>query len=81
MSTFQWNRCRCCGDLIDEEEYEEAESLPPETPQYQMSAYCCACFCELAGGVIPKVTDPTLAAPHTGLTKRQRYGLGKTDGG
>jgi hypothetical protein len=77
-------RCRSCGEPIDAQEYVEAQrngSLPGETRDYTMSEYCCACFCELGGAAIPRVTDPTLPAPHTGLTLRQRHKLGKTDGG
>ena len=76
--------CKSCGDPIDADEYSEAREngpLPRDTGEYDSSEYCCSCFCELATGRIPLVTDSSLPAPNTGLTPRQRYALGKTDGG
>jgi hypothetical protein len=75
--------CRTCGDVIDPlrlAALKRNHNLPAARAVEQ-SGHCVTCYCELAFGWLPKVTDSAVPAPGTGLTWRQRVSRGHTDGG
>ena len=68
-----------CGDPVMNKETIYKEKFVV-TNGYDPKMYCHSCFKELAFGVIPMVTDSSLAPSGTGLVHRQKVGKRRTDG-
>ena len=76
--------CLACQAIIDFSQYSDIYTghragLAPEGAENL--GYCYDCYCEKYCGKLPMVTDPSIPAPGTALTPRQKMGQRHTDGG